>query len=203
MLIGVDLDNTIISYQASLRHCVAALYPQVDFFDYTKDTVKEALLAQPEGMNKWMRLQGKLYGYGLKWAQPYSGVVSLLSQLQEMGHEIVIVSHKTLYGHFDEDRVNLHDAALYWLDRHLFASLVGRVDTHFCLTQDEKVNTIATLGCDVFIDDLFEIFDHPNFPPNIKAIHFNESNKGSAGISGRTYQCASWEAIHDIVLGCA
>ena len=139
-----------------------------------------------------MRLQGKLYGYGLKWALPYAGATEFFRQMQAQGHQVVIVSHKTEHGHFDEDRINLHKAALKWLQQHLFSRLAREADAHFCLTQDKKVNTIAALACDIFIDDLIEILQHSNFPQSTQPIHFTADSNSNVVETDRLVSCRHW-----------
>ena len=199
MKFGIDLDNTIISYRDSLQQCTKQVFPELEFDGFAKEAIKTVLLSQPQGMEKWMRLQGILYGHGLQWARPFQGVVSFIKQAQAGGHDVVIVSHKTVYGHYDKDKINLHDAALSWLNQYVFAGLVDVVDVHFCLTQDEKVLKITDLSCDVFIDDLVEIFQHPTFPESTRAIHFIGEGKKHVLGSGSVFQYSSWLDMIDLL----
>ena len=43
----------------------------------------------------------------------------------------------------------------------------------FETTLNRKINRISTLNLDFFIDDLFKIFEHSNFPKTTNFVHFS------------------------------
>jgi hypothetical protein len=197
MLIGVDLDHTIINYRESLAHCAALLFPEVVFSNSDKNTVKETLLLRPNGMQQWMRLQGMLYSVGLKWAIPYAGVKQSFKTLQEEGHDIVIVSHKTERGHFDESGAHLHQVALAWLEQQEIVDSSSGIEVNFCLTQSEKLIKIKKLACDVFVDDLVEVLQHSDFQKTTQPIHF--AADVVSPVSNQMLSCKGWSEVTDAI----
>lgn len=171
MLIGIDFDNTIVSYDA-LFHAVAlekGLVP--DGLPMSKLAVRDHLrgIGQEE---RWTEMQGYVYGVRMVEAQAYDGVVDFMRDAKNAGHSIVVVSHKTRHP-FLGPKHDLHAAARAWIEKHLVyqgAPLVEACEVFFELTKDEKIARIASCGCDVFIDDLPEILLAAEFP--VKAARF-------------------------------
>jgi hypothetical protein len=125
-----------------------------------------------------------------------------LLRARAAGARVLVVSHKTEYGHFDAARVNLRDAALGWMETHgLVASegaALARADIHFAATRADKVALIGELGCDQFVDDLEEVLNDPEFPPRVRRVLFARHLVPSA----TPYQvCRSWREINRAVLG--
>src|SRR5215472_3451309 len=113
--IGIDFDNTIISYD-DVFHAAAKREGLITAnFSGNKQSVRDAVRLLPDGELAWQRLQGHVYGRGIGEARLISGVESFLRRAQTQHCAVVIVSHKTEYGHFDTDRVNLRTAALDWM----------------------------------------------------------------------------------------
>lgn len=166
--IGIDLDNTIIDYDdAFVTVGVEIGLLRQGAGLRTKDEVKSFLVTPERGEQDWMRLQGQMYGRHIAKAQLYEGVAEFFHSMRSKGVRLSIVSHKTRTGHFDAD-VNLWDAARDWLDQQGFFLASGfgldPNDVHFLETRDEKVATIAAIGCQAFVDDLPEVLLHPAFP---------------------------------------
>ena len=65
-------------------------------------------------------------------------------------------------------------------------------DVHFEDTQAAKVERLASLNLDVFIDDLADVFEQPHFPRDVRSILFDSS--GSAR-PGPYKSIASWDEI--------
>lgn len=202
MLIGLDFDNTIANYDQAFSYAAK----QFDFLPEesvgSKIQVKKNLQMQDEGMAKWQTLQGYVYGTGISSALLYEGCFDFLCRAKTLEHKVIIISHKTKFGHFDPKRVNLRKAALEWMQDHDFfskngASLCER-DVHFASTRDEKIEHIIHFKPDIFIDDLVEVLDHKNFPhSNTKAILFSNTTQKKE----QTYSvCSSWSEIYDKVL---
>ena len=113
--IGLDFDNTIITYDdvflstARERGLVGA--------DFTgrKQAIRDAIRLLPDGELSWQKLQGQVYGKGLAQASMFEGVDAFLRRCLLNKVPVVIVSHKTEFGHHDPDRVNLRDAARDWM----------------------------------------------------------------------------------------
>jgi hypothetical protein len=133
----------------------------------------------------------------------FDGLNSFLRRARSAGHIVVIVSHKTQYGHFDPDRVDLRQAALGWMEANHFFAEAGfslrREDVHFASTRSEKLQRIAAAGCDAFIDDLEEVLDDPAFPRATRGILFSAQANPPSGC--RYEVCRDWRRVAEVVLG--
>ena len=160
MKIGVDLDNTLISYdQAFVRvGKEEGLLPAS--FDGNKVAVKRALLTKRPDGYLWESLQGLVYGRRIDAALLFDGVTSFLESCRRSGDVVAIVSHKTERAHHDPHLTDLRAAAIGWMESHRFFEAtglgIGRGHVYFEATRDDKVRRIRMLECDVFIDDLAE-----------------------------------------------
>lgn len=174
MHLGLDFDNTIVSYDA-LFHKVAleggwitAEIPvsKVSVRDHLRESGREAI---------WTEMQGHVYGARMREATAYPGLINCLVWARGQGISVSIVSHKTKHP-FIGEQYDLHEAARSWIDIYLTDS-IGRLvlpeQVYFEATKDSKVKRIADIGCSVYVDDLPEILLHPAFPTNVKKILFD------------------------------
>ena len=187
MRIGIDLDNTIIFYDNAFL--AAALERGLVPYDFvgTKQQVRDHIRRLPNGETEWQKLQGYVYGQGIAGAKLFDGVQDFLR-----AHEVVIVSHKTEFGHYDETKTNLREAALAFLR-------VQNIHTpvHFASTRGEKVNIIASLGLEWFIDDLVEVFEEPHFPRDVQKILFHTADTPAP--LGDWQVCRHWNEITKVI----
>lgn len=172
--IGIDFDNTIISYDAVFRSAAIERGLVAGDFAGAKRAVRDAIRLLPDGEVSWQRLQGYVYGQGIGGATMFDGLEDFLRRCRRQGHGVMIVSHKTEYGHFDPARVNLREAALGWMHgRGFFAEGgIARADVYFESSRAEKLARIGALKLTHFIDDLREVLDDPDFPPGVERILF-------------------------------
>lgn len=198
--IGIDFDNTLIDYDEVFRTRARARGYVGPGFHGGKDAVREAIRGLPAGEEQWRRLQGEVYGRGILGAVMFEGAEAFLRRARAEGHAILIVSHKTEYGHFDPARVNLREAALAWMGQKGFFNIDGfgmtAADVHFAASRAEKLEQIARLGCTHFIDDLPEVLDDPAFPAGVVKILFTNGAPDGA----RSGAFAHWRDIADAVL---
>jgi hypothetical protein len=197
--IGLDFDNTIITYDdvflstARERGLIGA--------DFTgrKQAIRDAIRLLPDGELLWQKLQGQVYGKGLAQASMFEGVDAFLRRCRLNKVPVVIVSHKTEFGHHDPDRVNLRDAARDWMTAHgfFYASGFGIAPdaVYFEATRQDKLARITQLGCSHFIDDLEEVLSDPDFPPGVERILFTEGRPASAPY----IVCPTWRDIEEQV----
>ncbi len=177
MHIGLDLDNTIIDYNRAFPAVAESLgLLQADHGLIDKAAVKANLMASEGGMERWMRLQGQVYGPCLSQARSFDGLDDFLAHASSHGYRVSVVSHKTEAGHFDETRTHLWDAARDWLRT---AGLLGgsghpirEDDVFFETTRAAKIRRIGTIGCDVFVDDLVEVLADAAFPRHVARVWF-------------------------------
>jgi hypothetical protein len=191
--IGLDFDNTIAGYDrvfvAAARH-LGHDFPE----DASKRAIRDRLRASA-GDEAWMRLQGLVYGRLMHKAEMIAGVAAFLRKAREQGARVMIVSHKTEFGHFDPDRVPLRTAAMDWMVAQGFFGEMGfglaPEDVFFEGTRAEKVARIASLGLDVFVDDLEEVFLEPSFPEHVARVLYAPERQAP----GPFVTCRSWDDV--------
>jgi hypothetical protein len=165
MRLGIDFDNTIVSYDA-LFHKVAieqAVVPPD--CAVSKLAVRDHLRAAGQE-DVWTAMQGLVYGARMDEAAAFPGALDFLAWARDAGITLAIISHRTRYP-FLGPRYDLHEAAQRWVATHLTRAdrpLVPRESVIFTLTRDEKIRCIAEWRCDYFIDDLPEVLEAPAFP---------------------------------------
>ena len=201
--IGIDFDNTIACYEQAFLEVAASLDIVIDPGVYGKSDVKRCIVDQPNGEFKWQRLQGKVYGKYMSLARCYAGVQEFIYLARERGHQVFIVSHKSEFGHFDEELVPLRVQAISWLNQFGFLGepnhLISYDQVFFESTRAEKIARVCKLNCTHFIDDLLEVFDAPGFPSDIIKILFtpHQPEYAANGIQG----VSSWRGITSRLLG--
>jgi FMN phosphatase YigB (HAD superfamily) len=183
MLIGIDFDNTIVSYD-TLFHKVATEQGAVPgSTPQTKLAVRDHLRAIGKE-DVWTEMQGYVYGARMAEAEAYPGVIEFFRWTRARSVPVCIVSHKTLHP-FIGPRHDLHRAARGWIETHLVddeAALVAPDRVFFELTKEAKWGRIAAAGCDWFIDDLPEILLADAFPGDIERILFDpDAHHADAG----------------------
>jgi hypothetical protein len=197
MRIGLDFDNTIIRYDEVFAAEATARGLLPPKFCGGKQAVRDAIRECPDGEIHWQRLQGHVYGPGISGACLFPGVADFFRHARAAGLRVMIVSHKTEYGHFND--VNLRRAAWAWMREQGFFDQDGFAldveDVHFAGTRREKLARIAALGCDVFVDDLPEVLGDPAFPHGVKRILFADQTAAGAP----WLVCPSWPAIAQAV----
>jgi len=196
MRIGIDFDNTLVSYDA-LFHRVA-LDQRVIPNDLARTKVAVRDYLRRIGQEPvWTEMQGTVYGARMDEAQAYPGAIEFLRWASSAGIELCIVSHKTRHP-FIGPKHDLHDAARRWVERHLAGTsrpLIAPADVFFELTKDEKLSRIAAIGCAYYIDDLPEILLAPGFPSQVRRILFDPDAHHIADPA--LLHMRSWQDIHE------
>ncbi len=201
--IGLDFDNTIAGYDRVFLNAAKAAYLLPADFSGNKKDVRNAVRLNPDGDFEWQRLQGHVYGKLMSQATLIDGVEDFLLRCRNRSIPISIISHKTEFGHFDPDRVSLHDVARRWLkvcgffDRERYA-LVAE-DIYFEATRAEKIARISDTGCSHFVDDLEDVFLDPNFPGDVEAVLYTGAKDDVS--TGPCTVCRDWREVADAVLG--
>ncbi len=202
MHIGIDLDNTIIRYDQVFFDCArrqgwidAAVPP-------TKHAVCAAVRALPDGEIWWTRLQGLVYGQHITEAEPAPGLEAFLETCRARGLRVSVVSHKTRQPAMGP-RLDLHAAALLWLERHLFRH-AGRfgltnADLHFEPTQDAKAARLLRLGCTHLVDDLLVFLEHPDLQGRLHRTLY--APEPPAVTPPDITVCRSWTEVGEHLLG--
>ena len=174
MIIGLDFDNTIVSYD-NLFHKVGIEKGLISSdFPINKVAIRDHL--RKSGQEEtWTEMQGYVYGARLDEAVPYPGVIEFFRSAVNAGSTIKIISHKTLFP-FSGPKYDLHKAARNWISQQLKDAdvpLIGQEDAFFEETKIEKIKKIDEISCDIFLDDLPEILLAENFPNRAKKILFD------------------------------
>ena len=195
MIIGVDFDNTIVSYDAIFhrvaveRGLIPADVPR------TKTAVRDHLRAQGKDA-VFTELQGDVYGPRLVGAEMFPGVREFFSTCRERGVLVKIISHKTRHPYAGEPH-DLHAAARGWLEHNEFFAADGvalpREEVFLEPTKAAKLERIAAEGCTHFIDDLPEFLAEPAFPAKAQRILFDPMN--AFPDSGVPTRVQSWAEV--------
>jgi hypothetical protein len=176
MPLGIDFDNTIVSYDRIFVEAAHAHGWVARDFRGSKKQLRDVVRLLEDGEIKWQILQGQVYGQRMSEAEPFPGVIDFMRDARRRGIEIFIVSHKTRYSNYDELKVDLRAAALAWMEKNGFFEPNGlgfsRTQVFFTDTRAEKIARISALGCGLFIDDLEEVFTDPEFPASVTRVLF-------------------------------
>lgn len=177
MRIGIDFDNTIAGYDAAFLAAAQSEGLVERTFTGGKTAVREAVRNLEDGERKWQALQGRVYGAHMDRAALIPGVAEFLKRCADQAHDVFIVSHKTEYGHFDPDRINLRKAAMAWMEKQGFfrsdGGFLSPNNVFFESTRAEKIERIKALSFDIFIDDLPEVLSDPAFPTGPQRVLFD------------------------------
>jgi hypothetical protein len=180
MLIGLDFDNTIVCYDRAIVKLAEEIPGLPKDLPRTKLSLRDHL-RQTGREGEWTTFQGTLYGPGMRYADPFDGAISTMQELVADGHQLVIVSHRSLHP-YAGPQYNLHAAACNWVaerlqTRGLFQGVNANNAVNFLETREAKLATITRLGCAAFLDDLPEILDAPEFPVETTGILFDPSGE--------------------------
>ncbi len=127
MEIGIDLDNTIIKYDQVFWMLARKMGIVEEISSGTKQDLRSLVRERPGGESKWRALQGQVYGKHIGSAEIFPGAKRFLWLCQLRGIKVVIVSHKTQYGHEDVEGTDLREAALEFLGKKDILTRVLRV----------------------------------------------------------------------------
>ena len=169
--IGLDLDNTVIDYTPAYPVIAARIGLSREFVD--RESIRTLLRKSEDDDLEWQRFQALLYTDGLTFARPAGGLSDFLKLCATMNVRVFIISHKTATTPVQFGARYLRELAQTWLmNQGIVPGYVQEEDVYFCSTQVEKVRTIASLGCQTFVDDLMEVLEHPVLPIDILRFHY-------------------------------
>jgi len=176
MRIGLDFDNTIVCYDEAIAYSANKMFNLPNSVPRTKLGLRDYL--RKEGREKdWTAFQGELYGPGMSRATPFEGAIESMQRLVSNGHELVIVSHRSLRPYAGPPH-DLHFAAKNWIANRLqapdlFQNVNGQNCAHFLETREKKLAMISDLKLSIFLDDLPEVLTSSQFPQTTTPILFN------------------------------
>jgi hypothetical protein len=201
--IGLDFDNTIANYDRAFPDVARILGYQTKATN--KRDLKVELIASPEGETAWQKVQGLTYGKHIDQASLYPGVLEFVVRAKARNCEVFVISHKTQFGHFDETKTSLRDAATAWMTSkkivgHGFAQ-VDEAHIFYASTRDEKIAKIKELSLDIFIDDLSEVLTDSSFSAKTRKILFGPDLDQVANSDSAILTSQSWREIGDELFG--
>ena len=207
MLLGIDLDNTILDYDLSFLAAANSLELDFPVSACSKQKIKEFFRSQDNGEEIWQRLQGLAYGKHVQThVRLYQGVKRFLWRCQYRGHIVKIISHKTEFGHFDPEKLSIRKEALRFLNSKGFIKENNPLVNEICFksTKEEKISRICEESFDWFIDDLPEVLEGLN-NTTTKKILFDESGEQVLFISDKlrqdVYSFPDWQQIDALING--
>ena len=197
LMIGIDFDNTIVSYDTLASQIVV----EWGLFDpgmvMNVKQIRTRLRAMVGGEERWQDLQAAMYGHRIGEAVATNGLTAFLRKCAEKNARLAIVSHKTLHAARDASRVNLQSSALNWLkDKGLLDP--GRYGlqesaVHFEPTPASKARRVAEIGCTHFIDDNPLVFMESDFPETAEKILFSPG--GEEEVPDGVIETRNWAEI--------
>jgi hypothetical protein len=199
LVLGIDFDNTLVSYDG-VFHRVASdqglITPDIGS---GKDDIR-GYLRRVDREDDWTVLQGEVYGARMHLASLYDGAAEAIRKLMAAGARIRIISHKTRFP-FRGPRYDLHEAARGFLASRGIAgaadALLEPSSVFFELTIEEKLKRIGSEKCAIFIDNLPEILNHPQFPGHVRPVLFDPKDIHMA--DGRLERVGSWRDVEQLL----
>lgn len=176
--IGLDFDNTIVSYEKVYLRLVEKHGAEIVPGQSAKNILRDYFHRKGEA-DIFTRIQGEVYGPGLAGAEAYPGFSSCLEQLTADGWKVVVVSHRTKYPLAGPTH-DLHQAARQFLETSGWLGQKIR-KAYFEGTKEAKLMRIARCECNFFVDDLPEILAHPAFPKDCQPLLFDPSGHPEKG----------------------
>ena len=194
MKVGIDFDNTIVSYDKVFYSVALEQELIPSNIKKSKLSVREYLREKNQG-DAWTELQGYVYGKRMLEADTFPGFIDFLKFTSENNIDVSIVSHKTIHPYLGK-KYNLHDSAREFISKKLLKNhkrLISDDNIFFELTQQDKALRIGKEECDYFVDDLPEIFLLEDFPEKtIKYLFDPDMNHKDFKVD---YKFSGWKKI--------
>lgn len=196
MRVGLDFDNTIVSYDALFHKIALEKGLITDSNLISKISVREHL-RQAGKEYEWTKMQGEVYGARMNEAQAYPGILRFIEELKIHGHSVYIVSHKSRFP-YAGPLYDLQLAAAQWVKENLVLDgvlLVPNENIFFETTKNNKIKRIASLKFDLFVDDLLDIFLDEEFPKDVRGFLFDPSDHYKLIDFNKIEKFHSWNEI--------
>lgn len=176
MIIGIDLDNTIINYDNAF-YVVAKKNKFIKKILKKRNKENLKKIISLKSKNQWTKLQGLVYGKYIRYAKLNKFFISFLNFCKKNNFKVIIISQKTQYPIIGKE-INLHNAAKKFLKKNLKLKFKFEKDIFFEKTTEDKIKRIKNCNCDYFIDDLTKILNNKKFPITTNKILFGQKKKG-------------------------
>jgi hypothetical protein len=197
--IGVDFDNTLVRCDEVFHRAAVeqGLIPPA--LPVSKAAVRHFLRAAGNE-EAWTRLQGYVYGVGIRGAPAFPGSMDFFRAAARRAVPVFVVSHRTRRPYLGPP-YDLHRAALAWMEKNgLFETRCGlsRDRVFFETSLPEKLARIGALTCTHFLDDLPELLSEPAFPRGVQPRLFDPDDEHTA--CGALARVRSWREFESEVL---
>jgi len=182
MRVGFDLDNTIVCYDQAIARLAEETLSLPETVQKTKSSLRDYLRSE-DREDEWTEFQGRLYGPGMAYAKPYPNAIEIIEATKRAGHTAFIISHRSRHP-YAGPKYDLHESAKNWIGNQLNVAdtpLFPTSDIYLNETRDQKIALVASLECDVFIDDLIEVLEDDSFPASAKKVLFAPQSKPADG----------------------
>ena len=189
-IIGIDFDNTIISYVNVFKKLLRK--NKIQFGKKLNKEIFKKKIIKKYNEKFYTKIQSEIYGENIFYARKFANLNQSLNNLKKKNH-IILISHKTKYPILGK-KVDLRKKALLWLNKNnLYGpkKIFNKKNVFFEETIEKKIKRIRRLKCDYFIDDLSIILDR--LPNSIYKIKFGSKSK-------KYKFFLSWEKIDKIIL---
>ncbi len=196
MKIGIDFDNTIISYEKLFYDTALEKGLIIKEIKPTKISVRNFLRSRNQDYI-FTGIQAEVYGPLIKKAKAFPNIQNTLNRFSQE-HEFFIVSHKTRNPYIGP-KYNLHKYASDWLkSKSLHPSIENSPikELYFEETIDKKIERIEQLKCDFFIDDLPKVLKL--LKKEITPILFDPNYENLDNFP-RKYTMNNWEQLCDFI----
>ncbi len=160
MIIGFDLDNTLIEYDNAFQLEAikrgyggkGGVHNKKEIRDYFNRIRKPEIFTE---------IQAEVYGICIKKINISPLLNLILYELKKKKYKIYIVSHKTKYP-YKGPKYDLRLEATNWIEKEIAYKgdrSIQRDNIYFESTKPDKIKRIKALGIEVYIDDLVEILN--------------------------------------------
>lgn len=191
--IGIDFDNTIAKYDRVFALVAIKMNLIKEGWKGSKANLKKKIIKE-KGIESWKKLQGQVYGAYMKYAKLNSGFKKFILKSKISESRLFIISHKTKFGHYDSNKINLRNEALEWIYKK---KIDKNIQIFFENTIEEKINRINSLNLDYFIDDLEIILNHKKLNLSTKKILINQKLKYSNNKKFISFE--NWHEIKNFI----
>ena len=199
MIIGFDLDNTIVDCRVAFANAASNILG-FSVHNLTREQIRSEIRLKFNDA-VWTELQSDVYGEQYKFCRPYVGSLDCISRISKLPkvNDIVIVSHKTKTDSAGRG-IELRKHARSWVYRNLVtSSIIKECNVYFCETVDEKITKIKELKCSIFFDDLEHIVSKLNSIINLPIL-FEEELKIEQRKLNNKFISSSWGDLYELVL---
>lgn len=175
MKIGIDFDNTLISYDEIFYKYALSKGLIKDNIPKTKVGLRNYLVKNNQE-EIFTNLQAEVYGPQILNANIFEGVLETLNYLSK-SNSLIIISHKTIFPYLGP-KYKLREYADKWLKKYNLHTSCKNSPISNIFYEDSfsnKTSRILELKCDLFIDDLPKVLQ--SLPKNINKFLFNPNNE--------------------------